>query len=104
MEKAEKITYEVLIAGLPMKLRSSHDEEMVAELVSVVDKKVKEALEVHSNVSFQNALLLASLHIAEELILLKRAANNELSGLELQAKEILASLESSPLTQVGLGH
>lgn len=104
MEDTAKTTYEVLIAGLPMKLRSSHDEETVAQLVALVDEKVKEAMEVHSSVSFQNALLLASLHIAEDLILLKRAANNELSGLESRAKEILTSLESSPLTQTGLDH
>ncbi|MCB0361227.1 MAG: cell division protein ZapA [Bdellovibrionales bacterium] len=104
MQETAKRTYEVLIAGLTLKLRSSHDEETVAELVALVDEKVNEAMGGHPNVSFQNALLLASLHIAEELILLKRVAAQELQGLESKAQEILTNLESSPLTQSGLDH
>lgn len=104
MEEASKRTYEVLIAGLPLKLRSSHDDKTVAKLVALVDEKVNEAMGGHSNVSFQNALLLASLHIAEELILLKRSAFEELHRLEIKAQEVLTSLESSPLTQTGLDH
>lgn len=104
MEDTIKTTYEVLIAGLPLKLRSSHDEETVAKLVALVDEKVKEAMDAHATVSFQNALLLAALHLAEDLILLKQAANHQLTGLESRAKELLTNLESSPLTRTGLDH
>lgn len=104
MEETAKKTHEVLIAGLPLKLRSSHSEETVAELVTLVDQKVNEAMGGTPNVSFQNALLLASLHIAEDLVLLKKVAVREIQGLENKAQEVLTSLESSPLTQTGLDH
>ena len=79
-------------------------EKTVAELVSLVDEKVNEALNGIPHVSFQNALLLASLHIAEDFVLLKRIASQELEGLEAKAQQVLTHFESSPLTQTGLDH
>lgn len=97
-----KTVYEIEIAGLPLKLRSSHDEKTVKELSRMVDSKVNEALNMGQNVSFQNALLLSALHIAEELVLLKRAAASELGQIEKQAQSILSGLESSPISRMRL--
>lgn len=98
----EKSLYDVQVAGLSLKLRSSHDLETVEELTALVDEKISEAFSLGSNVSFQNALLLAALHIAEDLTLLKRAANSELLRLESKAQKILSDLESSPISRLRL--
>lgn len=98
----DKKLFEVQIAGLPLKLRSSHDENTVNELTRIVDAKVNEALSSGQNISFQNAILLSALHIAEDLILLKRAAQTELGDLEKQANQILSDLESSPISRIRL--
>lgn len=99
---ADKQTYDVQIAGLPLKLRSSHDEKTVLELINMVDEKVKQAMDSSSSISFQKALLLAALHFAEDLVFLKKAAQQELGQLESKAKAILSDLESSPVPRLRL--
>src|SRR5437660_720088 len=86
-------TYDVQVAGLPLRLKSSHDEQTVQELIDLIDGKVKEALSANSNISFQKALLLASLHVAEDLVFLKRAVRSRLDTLENKSKSILAELD-----------
>lgn len=88
-----KTLYEVQIAGLALKLRSSHDEKTVTDLVQFVDEKVKEAMSVNTSVSFQNAIVLAALNIAEQLLLLKKAAGHELDRIEDRTRQILEQLE-----------
>lgn len=97
-----KGTFEVQIAGLPLKLRSSHSEQTVKELVSVVDGKMKDVLEANPNISFQKAILLAALHFAEEGLLLRKAICSELNSLETKAKELLSDMESSPVPRLRL--
>lgn len=95
-------TYNVTVAGLPLKLRSSHDELTVQELVKLVDAKIEEAQSVHSNISFQNAIVLAALHMAEDLIFIKRGARQRLDQIETKAKNALSELSGSPLKQLTL--
>lgn len=102
MEPQAIETFEVQIAGLPLRLRSSHDLETVQELIALVDDKVQTALNGNPNISFQKALLLATLHIAEDLLFLKRAAVDQLDTLEQRAKDILSALESTPANRVRL--
>lgn len=94
-----KESYEVQIAGLALRLKSSHDRATVSELIQLVNDKVEQAMKANPQCSFQKALLLTALHIAEELVLLKRSARRELDDLESKAKRILSDLESSPLAQ-----
>jgi cell division protein ZapA len=93
-------TYEVQVAGLPLRLKSSHDENTVQELIDLVDAKVKEAMSSNSSISFQKALLLASLHVAEDLVFLKRAVRSRLDALETKAKGVLSELGSSPINRL----
>ena len=93
-------TYDVQVAGLPLRLKSSHDQQTVQELIDLVDGRVKEAMAANSNISFQKALLLASLHVAEDLVFLKRALRGRLDNLETKAKGILTELDSSPLARL----
>jgi cell division protein ZapA len=76
-----KDTYEFTIAGLPYKLKSSHSEEVVAQLVQLVDQRIRDALSVTKSGSIQNAAVLAALNIAEEYILLKKQAQAEIDSL-----------------------
>ena len=99
-ETTNSETYDVQVAGLPLRLKSSHDEKTVQELIDLVDAKVKEAMSSNSSISFQKALLLASLHVAEDLVFLKRAVRNRLDSLETKAKGILTELDSSPLARL----
>jgi cell division protein ZapA len=98
----DKTTYEFQIAGLPYKLKSSHDEQTVQELVHFVDQKVKQALSVTKSGSFQSAAVLAALNIAEELILLKKRAHRELDLIEEKALKLSESIENTKVTRQGL--
>lgn len=101
MDQSKK-TYEFNIAGLPYKLKSSHDEKTVEELVSFVNEKMQQALNATKSGSFQSAAVLAALNIAEELILLKRRAHRELDLLEERALRMSQDLENSKVPRQGL--
>lgn len=90
--------HEVVIAGVPLRLKSSHDEQTVDELVALVDQKIREALPLTKTGSIQNAAILASLHLAEEYLLLKRKAKSELDNLEAKTLKVISELESSRTT------
>jgi cell division protein ZapA len=96
-------TYEVVIAGVPLRLKSPYDEKTVNELVALVDQKVKEALPLTKTGSIQNAAILASLHLAEEYFMLKRKASGELDKLEARTVKVISELESSRVTGLGNG-
>lgn len=88
-----KRSFDLTIAGLPFRLRSSHDEATVQALVEFVDAKINQAMSYTKSGSFQSAAILAALNIAEELILLKKRAVVELSDLEDRAIRISEDLE-----------
>lgn len=94
MSGEAKSIYEVQIAGLPLKLRSSHDSQTVSDLINLVDLKVKEAMNANKAASYQNALLLAALNIAEELLLLKKTATAEIDRIEERARIVLDQMEA----------
>ncbi len=95
MDAASPESYEVKIAGVPLRLKSSQSEDAVSELVELVDKKIQEALIVTKTGSIQNAAILAALNLAEEYISLKRNAKVELDRLEEMAEKIVSGLEAS---------
>ena len=88
-----KEIYEFNFGGLPFRLRSSHSEEVVQELATYVDAKIQQALNATKSGSFQSAAVLAALNIAEELILLKRQALQELDRVEEKAQRISLELQ-----------
>ncbi len=88
------------IAGVSYKIKTSHDEQTVNELVKFVNSKVTDALAGTKNSSFQNAAVLAALNIAEEMILLKRRAQAELEKLESKALKLSQDLENSKANKV----
>ncbi|HEX4922439.1 MAG TPA: cell division protein ZapA [Bdellovibrionales bacterium] len=92
------------MAGLSLKLKTSHEAETVDQLVSYVNQKVSEALKMTKSGSIQNAALLASLNMAEELITLKQRAQAELEKIENKAQKVLSDLESSRQQSKGLDH
>ena len=94
MENSKSV-YEVQVAGISLKLRSSHDPETVEELTQLVDQKVRETLEAAPSISFQNALILTALNLAEDQLLLKKAARTELASIEKQAQSVLDQLEEN---------
>lgn len=96
--------YDVEIAGIPLRLKSSHDDNTVKELVEMVDRRVREALSMTKTGSIQNASILAALHLAEEYMTLKMRAKAELDQLESRAQKVLTELENSRVSQLGLNH
>jgi len=97
VQEPAKNVYEVQVAGLSLKLRSSHDARTVSELINLVDQKVKEAMDANASASFQNALILATLNLAEELMMLKRVASTEVERIEVRAQALLNQLEDASL-------
>src|ERR1700744_2352854 len=91
----QKGTFEVTIAGIPLRLKSVQDPEVVKKLVSFVDNKVQQALPATKSGSVQNAALLAALNLAEELFELKERALGQLEKVEKKAQVALSQLESA---------
>ncbi len=90
-----KKTFDFTIAGVPYRLKTSNDEATVQELVQFVHSKIEESMQATKHGSFQNAAVLTALHLAEELLLLKKKAHNELGHLEAKLLRLSQSLESS---------
>ena len=97
---SDKKTFNFLIAGVPYKLKTSHDDATVQELVDFVNGKMNQAMTVTKNGSFQNAAVLTAMNVAEELILLKRKAHRELEKLEEKALRLSMDLENSKNNKV----
>ncbi|KYG62758.1 hypothetical protein AZI87_15880 [Bdellovibrio bacteriovorus] len=97
---SDKKTYNFLIAGVPYKLKTSHDDATVEELVTFVNTKMNQAMSVTKNGSYQNAAVLTAMNLAEELILLKRKAHRELEKLEEKAMQLSVELENSKNNKV----
>ncbi len=95
IKSEKKQTFDFKIAGVPYKIKTSHDTQMVQELVQFVGRKVDEAMKNTKNGSFQNAAVLAALNIAEELILLKRRARTELEKLEEKTLRLSLEIDNS---------
>jgi cell division protein ZapA (FtsZ GTPase activity inhibitor) len=87
--------FEVVIAGIPLKLRSEKDPEVVKKLISYVDSKIQEALPATKSGSVQNAALLATLNLADEIFELKENALMQLEKMEKKTLKIIEDLESS---------
>ena len=100
LKAQKKQTFDFKIAGVSYKIKTSHDETTVHELVQFVNKKVTEAMSATKNSSFQNAAVLAALNIAEEMILLKKRARAELEKLEAKALKMAQELENSKTNKV----
>jgi cell division protein ZapA len=92
-QSKEKSTFEFVIAGMPYRLKSSHDVATVQQLVTFVDQKISQAMQATKKGSLQSAAVLAALNIAEELILLKRKASKELAKIEEKSHRISDQLE-----------
>jgi cell division protein ZapA len=99
-QNSVKKTFDFKIAGVPYKLKTSHEEQTVNELVEFVNGKITEAIAVTKNSSFQNAAVLAAFNIAEEMILLKQRAQAELDKLEARALRLSEVIENSRINKV----
>ncbi len=91
----EAKSYEFLIAGIPYRLKTNHDDATVQELVAFINKKMEESLALTKHGSYQNAAVLTALNLAEELILLKRKAHRELEKIEERVLKLSVDLENS---------
>lgn len=87
--------YEVEIAGVPLRLKSSQQKNKVQALVSLVNQKINEAMPLTKTGSIQNASILASLHIAEELLNLKEQFRKELEQLENKTLALISELQKT---------
>jgi cell division protein ZapA len=94
-QQGEQEVYEISLAGLSLKLKSSHDQETVTQLVDYVNNELAEAMPRTKSGSLQTAALLACLNIADELMTLKLRANKELDRFEKSVHRTLTRLESS---------
>ena len=85
--------YEVEIAGVPLRLKSSHDQETVNEILLMVEEQMDQKL---AKTSLRNSALLACLRLAEELYLLKQQTKEELDNLETRTLEHISQIQQAP--------
>lgn len=86
-------TFEVEIAGVPLRLKSSHDQETVNEILKMVEDQMDSTL---AKTSLRNSALLACLRLAEELYLLRKKTKEELDNLESFTLEQIAHIQQVP--------
>jgi cell division protein ZapA len=86
-------TFEVEIAGVPLRLKSSHDQDTVDEILKMVEDQMDPQL---AKTSLRNSALLACLRLAEELYLLRSRTKEELDNLESQTLDHIAQIQQAP--------
>ena len=90
---AEKLTsHEIDIAGVSMRLKTSHDPQVLEEILDMVNKRVDAEV---AKISPQKALVLACLRLAEDLYVFKQSTSQELNHIENLANRILTDLQVS---------
>lgn len=102
MAQGSSEVYEVKIAGIPLRLRSSHSAETVGEIVNLVNEKIQEALAATPNGSIQTAAILAALNLAEAQWSIKQQTLGDLNRLEALAQSVISDLETTKVPQTGL--
>lgn len=98
----EKKMYDVQVAGISVRLKSSHSEETVSRLTTYISDKIENAQKANPQSSFQNVLFLTCLQMAEELVFTKTELSSELNSIKSEALQLLGDLEASPLNQATL--
>ena len=86
-------TYEVEIGGVPLRLKASHDQETVDEILNMVEEQMDKKL---AQTSLRNSALLACLRLAEELYLLRKKTKEELDTLEALTLEQISQIQQVP--------
>ena len=85
-------TYEVEVAGTPLRLKSSHKEETVKEILKMVEEQIDFKL---ARSSLNHSTLLACLRLAEKLYIMKQKTKEELDHLEMQTKEQILRIQEA---------
>ena len=86
-------TYDVEIAGVPLRLKASHNQETVNEILKMVEEQMDPKL---AKASLRNSALLACLRLAEELYLLRQKTKEELDLLESQTLDQISQIQQAP--------
>lgn len=90
---SSKSTYEFHIAGVPYRLKTHHDAQIVDQLVGLVHQKMEAALKATRSGSYQNAAVLTALQLAEEMMNLKLSAKDQIAEIESQLSDLKTKLE-----------
>lgn len=85
--------YQVSIAGVPLRLKSSHSNETVEHILKLVESKLDKKV---CQTSVQNAAILACLRLAEEIHFLKKQTHDELNKLESLTQSYITEIQDSP--------
>lgn len=92
-----KKSFDFQIAGVSYRLKTQHDEKTVQELVQFLNDRIELVLKQTRAGSFQNAAVLTALNLAEELLELKKNAQEKLNLIETEIERIALDLESVEL-------
>lgn len=85
--------FHVSVAGVPLKIKSSHSNETVEHILKLVDSKLDKKV---CQTSIQNAAILACLRLAEEIYFLKKQTSEELDKLESLTQSFISEIQDSP--------
>lgn len=92
-QQNERLTsHEISVAGVSMRLKTSHETQVLAEILDMVNKRIDPEV---TKVSPQKALILACLRLAEDLYVFKQNTSQELNHIENLANRILSDLHIS---------
>jgi len=87
-------SHEVNVAGVSMRLKTSHDESVLEEILDLVHKRIDPEV---AKISPQKSLVLACLRLAEDLYVFRQNTSQELNHIESLANRILSDLQISHL-------
>ncbi len=94
MSSTSLTSHDISIAGVSLRLKTSHDEQILSEILELVNKRIDQEV---VKISPQKALVLACLRLAEDLYVFRQNTSQELNHIENLANRILSDLQISHL-------
>lgn len=94
MSSTSLTSHDISIAGVSLRLKTSHDEQILSEILELVNKRIDQDV---AKISPQKALVLTCLRLAEDLYVFRQNTSQELNHIENLANRILSDLQISHL-------
>ena len=94
-------TYQVQVGDCSLRLKSNHDSATLNTILKLVEDQLRAIKADHQSLSMQKMLALSCLNMAEELVCLKQALNQQTDQLELATQSLFSDLKSSSARLLG---
>lgn len=87
--------FDVTIAGYTLTVETERPAEHMDRLTALVNERVREVQKTGGTANYLHTVMLAAMRLADEVIELRRAMENERERLEQKSRDLLETLDGA---------